>query len=94
MPIRDGRRLSERPSGGLAPALAAAVCAAELFTFHAGDHPMAGRRAAGVSLRCPTADWLAEDDTEVELAFLPSTLWLIGLGNLGQAYLWLLAVLC
>jgi hypothetical protein len=93
VPVRDGRRLAERPSGGLAPAMAAAVCAAEVFMFHAGVHPMAGHRAAGLSLWHPTADWLAEDDTEVELAFLPSRLWLIGLGNLGQAYLWLLAAL-
>lgn len=91
VPVRDGRRLAERPSGGLAPAVAAAACAAEAFMFHAGDHSMVGRRVAGVSLWDPTADWLAEDDTEVELAFLPSRLWLIGLGNLGQAYLWLLA---
>jgi hypothetical protein len=93
VPVRDGRHLQERSSGGLAPALAAAACAAEVFSVHAGDHPMAGRRAAGLSLWNPSADWLAEDDTEAQLAFLPSRLWLIGLGNLGQAYLWLLACL-
>lgn len=54
---------------------------------------MAGRRAAGLSLWSPGNDWLADDDTEVSIAFLPSKLWLIGLGNLGQAYLWLLTCL-
>jgi len=93
VPDHDGRRLAEHPSGGLAPAFAAAACTSEVFMFHAGDPPMAGRRTAGMSLWRPTADWLAEDDTEVPLAFLPSRLWLIGLGNLGQAYLWLLACL-
>jgi hypothetical protein len=93
LPVRDSWRLAERPSGGLSPALAAATCAAEAFMFHAGDHPMAGRRAAGLSLWRPTADWLSQDDTEVGLAFLPSMLWVIGLGNLGQAYVWLLACL-
>jgi hypothetical protein len=93
VPIRDGRRLSECPSAGLAPALAAATCAAEAFFFHAGDHPLAGRRTAGLSLWQPKADWLAQDDTEPQIAFLPSRLWLIGVGNLGQAYLWLLACL-
>lgn len=93
VPIRDGRRLPECPSGGLAPAFAAAICAAETFFFHAGDHPLAGRRTAGLSLWQPTADWLAPDDTEPQIAFLPSRLWLIGVGNLGQAYLWLLASL-
>jgi hypothetical protein len=93
VPVRDGQRLAERPCGGLAPAFAAAACAAEVFMFHAGDHVLAGRRSAGLSLWRPGADWLAQDDTEPTLAFLPSRLWLIGLGNLGQAYLWLLACL-
>jgi hypothetical protein len=93
VPVRDGRRLPERPSGGLAAALAAAACAAEVFMFYACDHPMVGHRTAGMSLWQPGADWLVKDDTEVQLTFLPSQLWLIGLGNLGQAYLWLLACL-
>lgn len=93
VPVRDGQRLAERPSGGLAPAFAAATCAAEMFMFYAGDHQMAGRRTAGLSLWRPGVDWLAQDDSEPELTFLPSRLWLIGLGNLGQAYLWLLTCL-
>ncbi len=93
VPIRDGQRLPERAAGGLAPAFAAAACAAEAFMFQAGDHPMAGRRAAGLSLWRPEANWLIQDDTEVDLVYLPSRLWLIGLGHLGQAYLWLLACL-
>lgn len=93
VPTLDGRRLNERPSGGIAPAFAAAACAAEVFMLHAGHHTMAGRRTAGLSLWRPEVDWLDHDDTEPEIAFLPSRLWLIGLGNLGQAYLWLLACL-
>ena len=65
----------------------------EVFSFYAGDHVMAGRRPAGLSLWRPDADWLACDLTEPALAFLPSRLWLIGLGNLGQAFAWALAVL-
>ena len=49
--------------------------------------------AAGLSLWHPGADWLVGDPTERALAFLPSRLWLIGLGNLGQAFAWLLACL-
>jgi hypothetical protein len=52
---------------------------------------MAARRAAGLSLWNPGADWLAKDAGEPPLAYLPSSLWLIGLGNLGQALAWLLA---
>ena len=93
VPTRMGQHLSENGAVMLAPALAAAVCAAEVFSYHAGDHPMAGRRAAGLSLWRPGADWLAPDDTESALSYLPARLWLIGLGNLGQAFSWLLACL-
>ena len=91
VPARIGQRLSEDGAVMLTPALAAAACAAEVFSYQAGDHPMAGRRAVGLSLWRPGADWLAPDDTERALSFLPSRLWLIGLGNLGQAFSWLLA---
>lgn len=77
----------------LAPVLAAACCAAEAFAWHAKDHIMAGHRTVGLSLWSPGADWLVPDDSEPTLAFLPSSLWLIGLGNLGQAFAWVLATL-
>ncbi len=54
---------------------------------------MAGRRRAGVSLWNPGRDWFLSDETEPALSFLPSRLWMIGLGNLGQACLWLLTTL-
>lgn len=77
----------------LAPVLAAACCAAEAFAYHAKDHVMAGRRPLGLSLWHPGADWLTADTSEPVLAWLPSQLWLIGLGNLGQACAWVLATL-
>jgi hypothetical protein len=77
----------------LAPAVAAAACIAEAFAYYAGDHPMAGKRTVGLSLWMPGRDWLVEDPSEPKLAYLPSRLWLIGLGNLGQAFAWLLAAL-
>jgi hypothetical protein len=93
VPLRAGQRLDETDVIALAPALAAAACAAEVFSYHAGDHPMAGRRAAGLSLWHPGRDWLAADPDEPALAYLPSRLWLIGLGNLGQAFAWIVAQL-
>jgi len=93
IPVRDGRRLRENEAIALAPLVAAAACAAEVFVYHAGDHLMAGRRTSGLSLWRPGADWLVDDATESVLAFLPSRLWLIGLGNLGQAFAWTLASL-
>ena len=93
VPIRDGWTMNDDAVMPLAPGLAAAVCAAEVFALHAGDHPLAGKRASGLSLWRPGSDWTEVDETEPTLAFLPSRLWLIGLGNLGQAYSWLLACL-
>ena len=87
------QRLPEARESSLAAALAAAICASEAFAFYAGDHPLAGRRNAGLSLWNPGANWLAFDNSEPEIEFLPSNLWIIGLGNLGQAYLWMLATL-
>ena len=93
VPVRHGGPLAETGAMALAPALAAAVCAGEAFAYHAGDHAMAGLRAAGLSLWRPGADWRTADPSEPALAYLPSKLWLIGLGNLGQAFAWLLACL-
>jgi hypothetical protein len=77
IPARERRRLPEDACNLLAPAVAAAVCAAELFTWHAREHAMAGRQCAGLSLWHPGADWLADDPTEPALAYLPSRLWLL-----------------
>lgn len=89
---KSGLRLAEKQPVGLAPVLAAAVCAAEVFAFHSRTHPLAGRRSLGMSLWNPAADWL-DPSNEPPLSFLPSSLWIIGLGNLGQAFAWSLASL-
>ena len=54
---------------------------------------MAGRRSLGLSLWNPATYWLDADDSEPLVINLPSRLWIIGLGNLGQAFLWALALL-
>lgn len=76
----------------LTPALAAAMAVSEAFAHVAGDHLLAGRRACGLSLWNLEQDWL-QDDGAPTLALLPARLWLLGLGNLGQAYAWALATL-
>ena len=93
VPARDLTRLDEDDAISLAPALSAAACAAEAFAYHARDNLFAGRRSLGLSLWSPGRDWLAPDPSEPALAYLPSRLWFIGLGNLGQAFAWLLATL-
>ena len=93
IPFRDGQRLRENDAITLAPLLAAAACAAEAFAYHAADNNMAGRRSSGLSLWNPGRDWLLPDATEPDVTSLPSHLWIIGLGNLGQAFAWCLASL-
>lgn len=93
IPANSGDQLADDEAMPLAPILSAAACAAEVFAFHAGDHAMAGHRPTGLSLWRPGANWLDPDESEPALAYLPSSLWLIGLGNLGQAFSWSLASL-
>ena len=67
----------------------------EAYLFVNSGVPVAGRRVLGLSLWQPDAelDWLRGDSGEPDLIYLASKLWLIGLGHLGQAYLWGLGVL-
>jgi hypothetical protein len=75
--------------------LAAALAVNEAFLFISGATGVAGRRTVGLSLWNPSAarDWLSSQADEPALQALPSRLWLIGLGHLGQAYLWALGLL-
>jgi hypothetical protein len=88
-----------QPSPGfampLSGMLAAALAVNEAYLYVNGGVPAAGRRAVGLSLWRPgaEADWLEADASEPPLTYLPSHLWLIGLGHLGQAYLWGLGLL-
>lgn len=88
-----------QPNGGgvmpLSGMLAAGLAINEAFLFVNGGMPAAGRRNVGLSLWHPgqEVDWLQPDEGEPTLTYLPSRLWLIGLGHLGQAYLWGLGLL-
>lgn len=79
----------------LSGALAAALAVNEAFLFVRQDTPEAGFRDVGLSFWRPDAvdDWWKPDNDGPALAYLPSKLWLIGLGHLGQAYLWGLSIL-
>jgi len=77
----------------LAPMLAAGLAVSEAFFHIRGETPVAGHRPIGLSLWRPdSVNWF-EDDNAPSLQFLPSRLWVIGLGHLGQAYLWALGLL-
>jgi hypothetical protein len=79
----------------LSPMVAAALVINEAFPHVSGEMPSAGRRDAGLDLwnLGRSADWLTAHVDAPVLRYLPSRLWLLGLGHLGQAYLWGLGLL-
>jgi hypothetical protein len=72
-------------AGGLAVALA--------FLKTAKIQPQALDKTTGISLWRPDLNWLAKDAEGPADVAVPTKLWLLGLGHLGQAYLWTLGLL-
>lgn len=92
-PVRSLARSQERPHNPLAAILAAALAVSELFFGFAEIAIEAGRRIVALSLWRPD---LADDDPLAlgpVLEFLPASAWILGLGHLGNAYLWALGAL-
>jgi len=71
----------------IAAIAAAALGISEAFQFLTGP-PGPGRRDVGVSLWNPEVDWRSDEAVGLTLSRLPSSLWLLGLGHLGQGYAW------
>jgi hypothetical protein len=93
LPAHSRVEVNIEPTMPLAGALAASLAVNEVFLASNGEAPSAGMRSMGLSLWAPAArNWLSDDGAPT-LAFLPSKLWLIGLGHLGQGYLWSLGLL-
>lgn len=80
-------RLPERSEFPLAGVLAAALGVSEAFQ-HVREFALAGRRSIGLSLWQPGGHWRGKSAYGQPCQYLPSRLWLIGLGHLGQAYAW------
>ena len=95
VPLEDDIRLPEDRECTPAGVLAGALAVSEAFQYMRGDTVIAGRRQVGMSLwqPGPNIPWLIEHDPGPPIELLPSKLWLIGLGHLGQAYLWTLGFL-
>lgn len=95
LPIHSELRPTSGSTMPLAGMLAAGLAVNEAFLYVSGGSSAVGRRPVGLSLWRPNSDvdWLHSDESEPALAYLPSRLWLIGLGHLGQAYLWGLGLL-
>lgn len=76
----------------LAGITAAGLGISECFQQQLGA-VLPGRRDVGISLWRPDLDWQDADAAGPTLRYLPASLWLLGLGHLGQAYAWTLGML-
>lgn len=92
-PASETPRMNERECCSLAGILCAALAVSEVFMRFAEISLHAGRRRVALSLWRPD---LTETDPAalgVAVKYLPREAWLLGLGHLGNAYLWALATL-
>lgn len=86
----EGDRLAERANDIPAAVLAGALAVSEVFQ-HLRGNPMASEREVGLSRWDPRAPWRNAAGPAEWVA--PSKLWILGLGHLGQAFLWVLGLL-
>ena len=77
------------PMAGVA---AGAFAVSEVFQRLAGFSSLAARRPAGIALWTPGAPW-QHAPSGPDLDVLPQAMWVVGLGHLGQAYLWTMSFL-
>ncbi|MBR0966999.1 hypothetical protein JQ554_23395 [Bradyrhizobium diazoefficiens] len=84
-------RLPEREYFAATGVLAASLALSELFVAFAGISLQATRRTVALSLWRPELDIGDPDALGIPVEYLPRDLWVLGLGHLGNAYLWTLA---
>jgi hypothetical protein len=92
-PAREMARLPEREYFAVAGIFAASLALSELFLSFAGISIEATRRVVGMSLWRPDLDIGDPEALGIPVEYLPRNLWALGLGHLGNAYLWSLATL-
>lgn len=85
-------RLAERPLFPPAGVAAGAIAVSETFQ-HVRGLVVAGRRDVGLSLWRPDVDWRSPAAAGDQAGYAPDRWWLLGLGHLGQAYAWNIAML-
>lgn len=85
--------LPQREYCSLSGVLAGALAISESFFSFAEISIEATRRTVGLSLWRPDLDINDSAALGIQVQFLPRELWVLGLGHLGNAYLWSLATL-
>lgn len=73
--------------------LAAGISVSAAFLFISGLKIDSLDKPRGISLWNPSLNWFDENAWGPKLQFLPKKIWVLGLGHLGQAYLWNLGLL-
>jgi molybdopterin/thiamine biosynthesis adenylyltransferase len=89
---RPAARFAAGNRFALSGLLAGALAVSEAFQ-HVRGNQEAGRRTIGLSLWAPELDWQDAEALGPSPRALPSKVWLLGLGHLGQAYAWALGFL-
>ena len=92
-PAATVERLPERDFCALSGLLSASLAVSEIFMSFAEISIEATRRPIALSLWRPDADVRDPAAQGIPVEFLPKKLWVLGLGHLGNAYLWALAAL-
>lgn len=90
--VQSERSCLDGDGSELAGVAAAGLGISEAFQRQLGA-VLPGRRDVGVSLWRPDLDWRLPDAAGPAVRYLPASLWLLGLGHLGQAYAWTLGML-
>ena len=90
-PAAEIGRLPERQYCWLSGILAAALSISELFLQFADVNIEAGRRTIALSLWRPELPISDPNALGIPVQILPRRLWTLGLGHLGNAYLWSVA---
>jgi hypothetical protein len=89
----DAAPFAEVDDFALGGAFAAGLTVGRAFAEVAGLALGCCDESFGLSLWRPDLPWTEPEARGPALAYLPQKLWLLGLGHLGQAYLWVLGLL-
>jgi hypothetical protein len=90
--VEDAGNRLDGPGMTLAGIAAGALGISELFQHELGA-ALPAHRDVGISLWRPDLGWRHPAAIGPVLAYTPTSLWLLGLGHLGQAYAWSLGLL-
>jgi hypothetical protein len=89
----DRNLLPENESMNLGGILAGSLGVSQAFLRISGIEISAGDVSSGVSLWRPDLHWYNQESQGPMVDSLPKNFWLLGLGHLGQAYLWNIGLL-